>query len=146
MRERSTKVKGNQLVFTESRNIYRDQVGPIHEPAADEVISNESVNIIKGNNIEKKKRKSLCFVRLHRRLIQTREDLMYIFLRAVMTLITLHMRGERKMANSCKNDKKHCFCCKMVWEENRVTSNFEYQELGVSAVKVLLLSATSDHS
>lgn len=107
MRERSTKMKGNQLVFTESGNIYRDQVGPIHEPAADEVISNESVNIIKGNNIEKKKRKSLCFVRLHRRLIQTREDLMYIFLRAVMTLITLHMRGERKMANSCKNDKKN---------------------------------------
>lgn len=54
MRERSTKMKGNQLVFTESGNIYRDQVGPIHEPAADEVISNESVNIIKGNNIEKK--------------------------------------------------------------------------------------------
>lgn len=47
-------MKGNQLVFTESGNIYRDQVGPIHEPAADKVISNESVNIIKGNNIEKK--------------------------------------------------------------------------------------------
>lgn len=87
MRERSTKIKSNQLVFTKSGNIYRDQVGPIHERAADEVISNKSVNIIKGNKIENNENRfalytsiadSFKHVRSHVYLFKSSDDINHI--------------------------------------------------------------------